>query len=126
LNARNDPREVIADSHARYFGTELNERSLFPGDEPELGESRFDEWLGRTADFRSGIVRTQSEPPHGSSVRRSRSQRGCGGRRHIVEPASSMLIDCATGMVRLRDGHRGCAAINGAEPVRGIDARACK
>jgi uncharacterized protein YbjT (DUF2867 family)/nitrite reductase/ring-hydroxylating ferredoxin subunit len=49
LGARNDPREVIADPHARYFGTELNERSLVPGDEAELGEIRFDEWLARTA-----------------------------------------------------------------------------
>jgi uncharacterized protein YbjT (DUF2867 family)/nitrite reductase/ring-hydroxylating ferredoxin subunit len=49
LGARHDPREVIADPHARYFGTELNERSLVAGDEAELGELRFDEWLGRTA-----------------------------------------------------------------------------
>ena len=49
LGARSDPREVIADSHARYFGAELNERSLLPGDEAELGEIRFDDWLGRTA-----------------------------------------------------------------------------
>jgi uncharacterized protein YbjT (DUF2867 family) len=47
--ARRDPREVIADPHARYFGTGLNERSLVGGDETELGEIRFDEWLGRTA-----------------------------------------------------------------------------
>ena len=49
LGALNDPREVIADGHAHYFGTELDERSLVPGDEAELGEIRFDEWLGRTA-----------------------------------------------------------------------------
>jgi len=49
LGARNDPREVIADAHARYFGTELNERSLLPGDEAELGEILFDAWLGRIA-----------------------------------------------------------------------------
>src|SRR6185436_15929545 len=49
LGARDDPREVIADPHARYFGTELSERSLVAGDEAELGEIRFDEWLGRTA-----------------------------------------------------------------------------
>jgi nitrite reductase/ring-hydroxylating ferredoxin subunit len=42
-------REVIADPHARYFGAELNDRSLMPGDEAELGEIRFDDWLGRTA-----------------------------------------------------------------------------
>jgi uncharacterized protein YbjT (DUF2867 family)/nitrite reductase/ring-hydroxylating ferredoxin subunit len=49
IGARDDPREVIADPHARYFGAELNERSLVPGDEAELGEIRFDDWLGRTA-----------------------------------------------------------------------------
>src|SRR5262245_5936848 len=48
LGARSDPREVIADPHARYFGTELKERSLLPGDEAELGEIRFDDWLGLT------------------------------------------------------------------------------
>jgi uncharacterized protein YbjT (DUF2867 family)/nitrite reductase/ring-hydroxylating ferredoxin subunit len=49
LGAHNDMREVIADPHARYFGAELNDRSLMPGDEAELGEIRFDDWLGRTA-----------------------------------------------------------------------------
>lgn len=47
LAARNDPREVIADPGARYFGAALSERSLVPGDEAELGEIRFDDWLGR-------------------------------------------------------------------------------
>ena len=45
LSARNDPREVISDPHARYFGAELSERSLVPGDEAILGETRFDDWL---------------------------------------------------------------------------------
>ncbi|HKY43997.1 MAG TPA: SDR family oxidoreductase [Pyrinomonadaceae bacterium] len=45
LNARNDPREVIADPHARYFGTELSERSLVPGDGALRGETRFEDWL---------------------------------------------------------------------------------
>ena len=49
LGAQNDPREVVADPHARYFGTELSERSLLAGDEAELGEIRFDDWLARTA-----------------------------------------------------------------------------
>ncbi|HTK29261.1 MAG TPA: Rieske 2Fe-2S domain-containing protein [Vicinamibacterales bacterium] len=49
LGARNDPREVIADAHAHYFGTELDERSLLPGDEAELGVIRFDDWLTLTA-----------------------------------------------------------------------------
>jgi uncharacterized protein YbjT (DUF2867 family)/nitrite reductase/ring-hydroxylating ferredoxin subunit len=48
LGAHNDPREVVADPHARYFGTELSERSLVAGEEAELGEIRFDDWLART------------------------------------------------------------------------------
>jgi len=49
LSARNDPREVIADPHARYFGTELSERSLVPDDGARLGKIRFDEWLTSSA-----------------------------------------------------------------------------
>ena len=48
LTAWNDPREVITDPHARYFGTELGERSLVPGDDAILGETRYSDWLGRT------------------------------------------------------------------------------
>jgi len=49
LSARNDPREVIADPHASYFGTELSDRSLVPGDGAQLGETRFADWLSRSA-----------------------------------------------------------------------------
>lgn len=38
---------MIVDPHARYFGAELNERSLVAGDEAELGEIRFDDGLSR-------------------------------------------------------------------------------
>jgi uncharacterized protein YbjT (DUF2867 family) len=48
LKARSDPREVIADPNARYFGTELSERSLVPNDGALLGETRFEEWLSRS------------------------------------------------------------------------------
>jgi len=46
LAARNDLRTVVVDPHARYFGAELGERSLIPGDGAQLGEVRFQEWLG--------------------------------------------------------------------------------
>jgi len=49
LRARNDPREVIADPHARYFGAELGERSLIPADSARLGEISLQEWLGQPA-----------------------------------------------------------------------------
>ncbi len=45
LSARKDPREVIADPHARYFGTELSERSLVPDNGALLGAIRFQDWL---------------------------------------------------------------------------------
>ena len=49
LSARKDPREVIADPHARYFGTELSEYSLVPGNDAQLGELRFADWLSQSA-----------------------------------------------------------------------------
>jgi uncharacterized protein YbjT (DUF2867 family) len=47
LAARNDPREVVVDPHARYFGAEIGERSLIPADDAQLGDIRFEEWLGQ-------------------------------------------------------------------------------
>jgi uncharacterized protein YbjT (DUF2867 family) len=38
LAAWNDPREVVTDTHARYFGTELSEHSLVPGGDAILGK----------------------------------------------------------------------------------------
>jgi hypothetical protein len=52
LSARHDPREVIADTHARYFGSELSENSLVPGDHARLGETRFEDWLRRSTPLR--------------------------------------------------------------------------
>lgn len=49
LSARKDPREVIADPHARYFGTELSESSLVPTGDAPLGETRFEDWLSLSA-----------------------------------------------------------------------------
>ncbi len=45
LTALNDPREVVADPHARYFGAELSERSIVPDETAELGQTRFEDWL---------------------------------------------------------------------------------
>ena len=49
LGARNDPRKVVADPHARYFGTELSERSLVAGSGARLGKIHFDDWLSQPA-----------------------------------------------------------------------------
>jgi uncharacterized protein YbjT (DUF2867 family) len=49
LAAGKDPREVVADPHARYYGLELSERTLLPGDDAQLGETRFKTWLTQPA-----------------------------------------------------------------------------
>ena len=45
LRASHDVREVVADSHARYFGAKLGERSLVPDADARLGAIRFESWL---------------------------------------------------------------------------------
>ncbi|HWY05294.1 MAG TPA: SDR family oxidoreductase [Candidatus Acidoferrales bacterium] len=49
LAASNDPREVVADPQARYYGVELGERTLLPDDGARLGETRFETWLTQPA-----------------------------------------------------------------------------
>lgn len=49
LAARRDPREVIADPHARYYGIEVKERTLVPEDDAKLGKIRFEDWLAQSA-----------------------------------------------------------------------------
>ena len=44
-----DPREVVADPHARYAGAEVGERTLLPGKDARLGETRFDTWVTQSA-----------------------------------------------------------------------------
>jgi uncharacterized protein YbjT (DUF2867 family) len=46
LADQQDPREVVTDERARYFGAELSERSLVPLGEAILGETRYAEWHG--------------------------------------------------------------------------------
>ncbi|MFH0343735.1 MAG: SDR family oxidoreductase [Chromatiales bacterium] len=48
LRATQDPREVVTDVHARYFGVELNDQSLTPGDNPRIAPTRFEDWLSRS------------------------------------------------------------------------------
>jgi len=47
LRAQNDPREVVADPRARYFGATLTERTLVPDDGAQVGEIRFEDWLSQ-------------------------------------------------------------------------------
>jgi uncharacterized protein YbjT (DUF2867 family) len=67
LSANQDTRNVTTDAHALYFGTELNDRSLTPGDNPRIGPTRFQDWLGRA------IASTCPPSPEESASRSSNS-----------------------------------------------------
>jgi len=45
LSATGDPRKVISDPVALYYGIAVNDQSLTPGANPRLGPTRFDDWL---------------------------------------------------------------------------------
>jgi uncharacterized protein YbjT (DUF2867 family)/quercetin dioxygenase-like cupin family protein len=61
LTATGDPRNVVTDTNAGYYGIKVNDQSLVPGDNPRLGTTRFDEWLSRTTPQKKAIER-QSAP----------------------------------------------------------------
>ena len=44
-----DPREVIADPNAPYSGAKLSEKTLVPGKNARLGETRFETWIAQSA-----------------------------------------------------------------------------
>jgi uncharacterized protein YbjT (DUF2867 family) len=45
LGADNDPRKVVGEENARYFGTELTDTSITAGPDARLGKTSFAEWL---------------------------------------------------------------------------------
>jgi hypothetical protein len=45
LRAIDDPRDVVSDPEARYWGGRVDEHSLVPLCEARLGRIGFDEWL---------------------------------------------------------------------------------
>ena len=49
LASLKDPREVIADPNALYSGAKLSEKTLLPGNNARLGETRFETWLTQPA-----------------------------------------------------------------------------
>src|SRR2546423_4034735 len=44
-----DPREIITDPNALYSGAKVSERTLVPGNNARLGETRFETWLAQSA-----------------------------------------------------------------------------
>jgi uncharacterized protein YbjT (DUF2867 family)/quercetin dioxygenase-like cupin family protein len=62
LTATGDPRKVVTDANAGYYGIKVNDQSLVPGDNPRLGTTRFEEWLSRTTPQKKAIE-PQATPP---------------------------------------------------------------
>ena len=59
LTATGDPRPVVTDIHAPYYGLEVtDERALIPGDNPRLGATRFADWLSRSTASSATPART--------------------------------------------------------------------
>jgi uncharacterized protein YbjT (DUF2867 family) len=48
LAARKDPRQVIRDPQAPYYGIHVSERALVPDASAWLGNTRLDDWLARS------------------------------------------------------------------------------
>jgi uncharacterized protein YbjT (DUF2867 family) len=49
LAAHQDPRELISDPNALYYGIKIGESALVPGDNAQLGRTHFDDWLNQSA-----------------------------------------------------------------------------
>ena len=56
LTAANDPREVLTDEAAGYYGIPVSEYTLVPGDDARLGETRLDDWLRQTAGMKTAVA----------------------------------------------------------------------
>src|SRR5215469_11937878 len=62
LAAWKDPREVVADPDARYYGVAVNDTTLVPGKDARLGKTRFETWLKQPA------KQAPSKPPTAGAV----------------------------------------------------------
>ncbi|WP_055526523.1 SDR family oxidoreductase [Streptomyces graminilatus] len=47
LTAQNDPREIVTDPRATYWGAELEDDTLLPGPDAHIAETTFADWLAR-------------------------------------------------------------------------------
>jgi uncharacterized protein YbjT (DUF2867 family) len=64
LASLKDPREVIADPNARYSGAKIGEKTLVPGHNARLGETRYETWLTQPA---AQIPGAQPQPSAGAT-----------------------------------------------------------
>ena len=56
LAAADDPRHVVADASAGYYGIVVSERTLVPEDGAHLGEIRLDDWIRQSTATKSAVA----------------------------------------------------------------------
>ena len=83
LGSKHDERHVTTDPSTPFLGAHLDERSLLAGDEAELGEVRFDDWLRETTEHRGAA-------DSGPSAQRAPNRREF--RVSDVAPGSALLL----------------------------------
>jgi uncharacterized protein YbjT (DUF2867 family) len=49
LSATGDPRKAVTDDKPLYYGIEVNDQSLMPGDGARLGKTHYKDWLSRSS-----------------------------------------------------------------------------
>jgi len=60
LAAYKDPREVVADPKGHYYGIDIEEKTLIPGDGARLSETRLETWLRQPAGQTPGLPERRS------------------------------------------------------------------
>jgi len=65
LAAWKDPREVITDPSATYYGVAVSEKTLVPENDARLGTTRFETWLSQSQVQKPSSI---SKPPAGEAV----------------------------------------------------------
>jgi uncharacterized protein YbjT (DUF2867 family) len=76
LAAANDPREVVTDVNAGYFGITVTERTLVPGDGALLGDIRLGDWLRRPDAVKPAAASRDPGPRSAPAPRLQPTQRG--------------------------------------------------
>jgi hypothetical protein len=62
LDSNGDARRVATDDRARYFGAELEEDSLIPGNDAHIAPTRFEDWLSQTTENEAHKARQEGGP----------------------------------------------------------------
>ena len=91
LTATGDTREVATDEKPLYYGIEVNDQSLVPGDNPRLGKTHFSDWLSRTTSHKTAEKPSASGSNLSGNAARVLALLLCG----IVFPALSLSYSAA-------------------------------